>query len=111
MSGTCKVSILFHQHSEPADAVRRRALLKLLLESAARADATSNACASAFLADAKRWRHQMMRLVQMCLPHLLEPGAAAGAPTAELCAASSRLCRFARTNATIVAAATASAAD
>lgn len=82
--------ILFHQHSEPPDAGRRRALVVLLLESAGLTDdASSNACARSYLSDAARWRYQMLRLAEMCLPHLLmhpEGGGAmaAPAPTVEL---------------------------
>lgn len=65
--------LLFHKHSEPSDAGRRRALLQLLLESSAStASASTNACACMFLADAARWRHQMLRLAALCLPHLLQ---------------------------------------
>ena len=64
--------LAFHLHSEPSDTARRRALLQLLLLSATRADAESNPCVRGVLADSRCWAHQMFRVGQLCVPHLLQ---------------------------------------
>ena len=79
----------FHRHAEPSDAGRRGQLLALLLQSAAQPGLETNACARTLSEDgspADRWLHQMRRLAELCLPHLLDGGssAAASVPTVEL---------------------------
>ena len=84
-SSLIRALLLFHRHAEPSDALRRRWLLDSLMSSAASEEARTNACACAVVADAPRWWHQMRRLAELCLPHLLlERGAPEGAPSAEL---------------------------
>ena len=88
--------LIFHQHCEPSDGGRRRELLLRLLQSAERPDAACNACVHTCGGDGglSRWRYQMQRLVEMCLPHLLlvetkppVPAPQQSVPTLELRAA------------------------